>query len=139
MVSNNDSSSSSTSWAGGHAAMVYSAYNTIEAYGNRSSSQNGVLYWPNNWETRYAHLTARTVLGTTTSQDQQAATRASQQVSKPYNYNFYNIDQDSSFYCSQLVYRQFRVLFGIDLNYGGGAVWPSDLLGTGNASTIYTQ
>lgn len=139
MISHNDSSSSSASWAGGHAAIVYSEYNTIEAYGNKSASENGVLYWPNNWEKRYAHFTARTVSSTTTSQDQQAVTRASQQVTKPYNWYFYDIDQDNSFYCSQLVYRQFKVLFGIDLNYGGGAVWPGDLMSTENAVDVYTQ
>jgi uncharacterized protein YycO len=89
MVSMNDSSASSTSFAGGHAGMVYSSQNTVESYGNRSS-QNGVYYYPNNWETRYRSIVARSVNGTTIDQDRQAAVRASQQVGKAYNYNFWD-------------------------------------------------
>jgi uncharacterized protein YycO len=118
--------------------MVYSNLNTIEAYGNRSS-QNGVYYYPNNWETRYKSMTARSTIGTTVDKDKQAALRAAQQVGKPYNYNFWDIDQDNSFYCSQLFYRQFRTLFNINLNDNGGAVWPGDLIATKNATTIYSQ
>jgi uncharacterized protein YycO len=139
MVTYGDSSSSSNEWGGGHAAIVYNAYYTLESYGNRSSAQNGVLYWPNNWETRYQHITARTVSGTTVSQDQQAATRAAQQFKKPYNAILFNINQDNSFYYSQLVYRQFKVLFNIDMSSGFGTVFPSDLLSTTKASTLYTQ
>jgi uncharacterized protein YycO len=138
MVSMNDSSASVTSFAGGHGAMVYSSSNTIESYGNRSSG-NGVYYYPNNWETRYQSMVARSVVGTTVAQDQQAALRASQQVGKSYNYNFWDIDQDNSFYCSQLVYRQFKALFNISLNDNGGAVWPGDLSVTKNATTIYSK
>jgi uncharacterized protein YycO len=138
MVSMNDSSASVTSFAGGHGAMVYSNLNTIEAYGNRSSG-NGVYYYPNNWETRYQNMVARSVSGTTVDQDKQAAIRASQQVGKAYNYNFWDIDQDNSFYCSQLVYRQFKALFNINLNDNGGAVWPGDLSATKNASTVYSK
>jgi len=58
----------------------------------------------NNWYSRYAHVWGRTVSGTTTTQDAQAAARAKQQVGDGYNYNLYNIDQDSSYYCSKLVW-----------------------------------
>lgn len=37
------------------------------------------------------------------------------QLGKPYNKNLFNVDQDDSFYCSQLVYRAYQP-HGINLN-----------------------
>ena len=39
------------------------------------------------------------------------------QVGKPYNLNFLNSESDSSFYCSQLVYKAYQQV-GVDLNTG---------------------
>ncbi|MBI1881866.1 MAG: hypothetical protein HYR94_27140 [Chloroflexi bacterium] len=36
---------------------------------------------------------------------------------KPYNFNFFDSDTESSFYCSQLLYKAY-LLFGINLNTG---------------------
>jgi uncharacterized protein YycO len=137
LIELDSSSSSSFAWAGGHAAMVWNASYTVESFGNKGS-QNGVRYWPNNWTTRYTHFQARTCYGTTIDQDYQAAQLATTEVGKPYNYNFFYINQDSSFYCSQLVWYCFHKLYGIDLN-DGGAVWPVDLTETDQAFTIYSQ
>jgi uncharacterized protein YycO len=137
LVELDSSSSSSLAWAGGHAGMVWNASYTVESFGNKGS-QNGVRYWPNNWTTRYTHFQARTCYDTTFDQDYNAAAMATTEVGKPYNYNFFYINQDSSFYCSQLVWYCFHKLYGIDLN-DGGAVWPVDLVETDKAFTIYSQ
>jgi uncharacterized protein YycO len=124
----------------GHGAMVLSRTQTVEAWGNQSATRNGVQVWPNDWNTgAFAHFLARTALTTTSTQDAQAANRAKAQVGKPYNKDLFSIDQDNSYYCSQLVYRQFKVLFNADLNVGGGAVPPVDLANTQNAVTIYSK
>ncbi|WP_440603932.1 YiiX/YebB-like N1pC/P60 family cysteine hydrolase [Bacillus sp. GB_SG_008] len=133
-----DSGSSSGFVAGGHAGIVYDYYNTVESYGNKGS-KNGVRYWPNNWNTRYSNVIGRTVSGTTASQDAYAAKWASYQIGDPYNWNFWNINQNSSFYCSQLVYRTFQYNYGKNMNYNGGAVWPVDLTKTSVAYTIYVK
>jgi hypothetical protein len=39
------------------------------------------------------------------------------QSGKPYNLNFFNVETEEAFYCSQLVYQAFRQV-GIDLNTG---------------------
>ena len=39
------------------------------------------------------------------------------QVGKPYNLNFFNIETEDAFYCSQLAYQAYRQV-GIDLNTG---------------------
>lgn len=40
-----------------------------------------------------------------------------EQASKPYNFNFFNPDTESAFYCSQLIYKAY-MKFGIDLSNG---------------------
>ncbi len=137
LITLDSASSSSFAWAGGHAGMVWNATNTVESFGNKGSL-NGVRYWPNDWQSRYTHFQARTCYDTTVAQDYNAAAMATSEVGKPYNYNFFYINQDSSFYCSQLVWYCFHKLYGIDLN-DGGAVWPVDLVETNEAYTIYSQ
>jgi len=39
------------------------------------------------------------------------------QVGKPYNLNFFNIEAETAFYCSQLAYKAYQQI-GIDLNTG---------------------
>lgn len=40
-----------------------------------------------------------------------------EQANKPYNFNFFNPDTESAFYCSQLIYKAY-LKFGIDLSNG---------------------
>lgn len=122
----------------GHAAMVLNGSSTLEAFGNQGAANDGVRVWPNDWDSgAFTHFVARSVVGTNTSQDSAAASRAYAQVGKPYNFDLWSIDQDGKYYCSQLVYRQFKYLFGIDLNNEGGPVLPVDLAKTSKAYNIY--
>lgn len=138
-VTSDATSSNSSAWAGGHAAMVYSQYYTIEAWGNQGDALNGVNLWPNNWKTKYNHFEALSLYNTTLSEDQEAGDKAFSYAGwVPYNYNFFNIDQDNSFYCSQLVWYAFEHTAGIDLN-DGGAVWPVDLTQSSETYSFYAQ
>ncbi|WP_322922808.1 YiiX/YebB-like N1pC/P60 family cysteine hydrolase [Paenibacillus campi] len=137
LVTTDTASSASSAWAGGHAAIVYSGYYTIESFGNRGN-ENGVRLWSNDWNTRYSHFQLRSVSGTTAQQDTNAAYAAYSFLNKPYNYNFFNINQTNSFYCSQLVWYVFNNKYNINLN-DGGAVWPVDLTQSPNAYLVYSQ
>ncbi|WP_052330020.1 YiiX/YebB-like N1pC/P60 family cysteine hydrolase [Thermicanus aegyptius] len=137
-VTFDSSSSSLISWAGGHAGIVYNEDYVIESWGNKGDDLNGVHLWPNNWASRYTHMEARTVRSTTVSEDEQAAELAYSYIGKPYNYNFFDIDQDDSFYCSQLVWYVFYHTADVDLN-DGGAVWPVDLSETDESYVIYSK
>ena len=83
-------------------------------------------------------MEARTTYGTTLEEDRLAAVKAASYLGRPYNYNFFYINQDNSFYCSQLVWYSFYKLYGIDLN-DGWAVWPVDLIESPKAYLIYAQ
>ncbi len=139
LVTLDTASSSSSAWAGGHAGMVYSDYYVIESWGNQGEALNGVNLWPNDWDTRYTHMELRSASDTTVSEDEQAADKAfSYAGNTPYNINFFYINQDSSFYCSQLVWYCFYNLFDIDMN-DGGAVWPVDLTESSESYVVYSQ
>ncbi|WP_191089576.1 MULTISPECIES: YiiX/YebB-like N1pC/P60 family cysteine hydrolase [Paenibacillus] len=137
LVTTDTASSSSSTWAGGHAGLVYSSNYVLESFGNKGD-MNGVKLWPNDWDARYEHFQLRTVIGTTLQQDIDLALKAYNHLNKPYNYNFFNINQSSSFYCSQLVYYMFNSMYNINLN-DGGAVWPVDLTQSEHAYVVYSQ
>ncbi|MFT9488343.1 MAG: YiiX/YebB-like N1pC/P60 family cysteine hydrolase [Tepidibacillus sp.] len=137
LVTLDTASSSSSAWAGGHAGLVYNDYFAIESFGNKGD-KNGVNLWPNDWDTRYEHMELRSTNDTTIDEDKQAAEKAYLYIGKPYNYNFFYIDQDDSFYCSQLVWYVFNDLFNINLN-DGGAVWPVDLTESSEAYLVYSK
>jgi uncharacterized protein YycO len=130
------SSSGSLSWAGGHAGISYNNYYTVESWGK--GNKRGVQLWDNDWNIRYTHFEALTTHSTTTEQDAATADKAYSYIGKPYNYNFFNINQSNSFYCSQLVWYAYKHKLNIDLN-DGGAVWPVDLTQTDKAFAVYSQ
>lgn len=48
---------------------------------------------------------------------------------KPYNYNFFNIDQTDSLYCTQLAWLAFRKTpINIDIDKDGGMIFPVDIV-----------
>ncbi|MBA4600985.1 YiiX/YebB-like N1pC/P60 family cysteine hydrolase [Thermoactinomyces mirandus] len=137
LVTLDGTSSGSLSWAGGHAAVVsdLSGY-TVESFGNKGDL-NGVRHWINDWTTRYEKVKGLRVSGASNADYSYAASYARAQIGKPYNYNFFNIETTSSFYCSQLVWRAFYNR-GFDLN-DGWAVWPVDLVESPLTYAFYSQ
>lgn len=125
-------------WAGGHTAIVSNnpAY-TVESFGDKLG-QNGVRYWVNDWRTRYQKVKALWVDGARANDYNYVASYNEAQVGKGYNYNFFNIWTTDHFYCSQLAWRAWYNR-GWDLNFGGLAVWPVDLLRTPYTIAYYSQ
>ena len=119
----------------GHSAIIYSTSTVVEAV------SKGVVLGSNNWNTARKHYRAGTVRTTTTAQDAAAADWAHTQIGKPYNYNFYDMNNRNKFYCSQLVWAAFKDKYGIDLNtsayvfLGLHAIAPTELL-PNNPKTI---
>jgi uncharacterized protein YycO len=134
-----DGTSAGFEWAGGHTGIVSDVPGyVVEAFGNKSLSQNGVRHWVNDWKTRYKKVKALWVKGAKAEDYAYVATYNRQQLGKKYNYNFFNIKTTSRFYCSQLVWRAWYNR-GWDLNYGGSAVWPVDLLRSPHTIAYYSQ
>lgn len=94
----------------GHSAIVYSTTQVVE------SISDGVVFGKNNWNTSKGSCVAVTVSSTSAAQDASAADWCSGKVGLPYNYDYYNMDTRSKFYCSQLVWASFNDNYGIDLN-----------------------
>ncbi len=117
----------------GHAAIIYSSTRVVE------SLSGGVTTGNNNWNKTRKKCYGVTVIGTTTTQDSNAANYCYKQIGKPYNWNYLNVSTRSSFYCSHLVWAAFKDLYGIDLNTGsyGAAVHPMELVNTSRTSKIY--
>lgn len=94
----------------GHSAIVAYNYYTVE------SNSPGVQYLNDQWRYGKKQVYGVTVASTTIKQDIAAADWAFRQLNKPYNYDFYNTDTRSKFYCSQLVWAAFKDTAGVDLN-----------------------
>lgn len=118
----------------GHAGIVYNSATTVESFPN-----GGVGTYSNTWNTRYNTVYGATTLDITDEDDVNAANYAYEQKGKPYNWNFFNPDSDSSFYCSQLVYKAFKDTTGIDINKGGGIVFPIDLIESNKTHIVYSN
>ena len=117
----------------GHAAIVYSKEKAIEA------TSSGVKLGTNNWHKKKS-CWAGNVIKTTDPQDAAVVNWCYKQKGKPYNWSFTNINTRSKFYCSQLVYAGFKDKYGVNLNYGGGIVYPADLLkDTKKTSIVYKK
>lgn len=134
-----DGTSSGFEWAGGHTGIVsnMSGY-VVESYGNQRLGSNGVRHWVNDWKTRYTKVKALWVDGAKANDYTYVAAYNREQIGKAYNYNFFNISTTDRFYCSQLVWRAWYNR-GWDLNYGGSAVWPVDLIKSNHTIAYYSQ
>lgn len=117
----------------GHAGIIYSSTSTVESF-----PSGGVGTYSNNW-TKYNTVYGVTTSGTTVAQDANVANRAYSHRGKAYNYDFTNINTTSKFYCSQLVYEGYRTITGLNLNQGGGIVFPIDLVQSSHTYTIYSK
>jgi uncharacterized protein YycO len=120
----------------GHAAIVYSAGYIVE------SVENGVAISRNNWKTKKKNMAAVTVRDTTIAQDKKVSDWCKSKIGKNYNYNYYDINNNKSYYCSQLIWAGFKKLYNINLNtktYDVGekrAIGPYELV-TKSCSKVY--
>lgn len=119
----------------GHAAIVYSSSRVVE------SLENGVVTGANDWNTSKSTCYGLSVIGTSTSEDKEAANWCYDQLGKPYNWNYFNTSTRDKFYCSQLVWAAFYDNFGIDLSMSafGSAIHPSELVDSSNTNIIYEK
>lgn len=119
----------------GHAAIIYTSTSVVE------SLSDGVVIGRNNWNTTKSQTYGVTVGSTTAAQDEAAANYCYQQRGIQYNYDYYNINTRTAFYCSQLVWAAFKDKYGIDLNTNdyGTAIHPMELVNTSKTSLVYRK
>ncbi|WP_317367997.1 hypothetical protein [uncultured Tyzzerella sp.] len=128
----------------GHAGIIYNATKTIESFPDKFSpkSVNGVYIYDNDWNTRYSNTVyAVNVRGTSQTQDNNAADYSYRryQERKPYNWTFTDTENGAKFYCSQLCYKAFKVMNGVNLNHNGGIVYPIDLVNSSNTYIVWSK
>lgn len=120
----------------GHAAIVYNHYYVIE-----SNPGSGVHKGDNNWwKTR--NITYGLKVHTLSQyQREQVADWCSRKQTLPYNWNFYDVNTRSKFYCSQLVWAGFKDKYNVDLNGGqyGQAIYPPEIINSGYVLRIYIK
>lgn len=94
------------------------------------------------WDLSKNEFYACTVNKITIEEDEKAANYCHRRVGRPYNWNYFDIDTRSKFYCSQLVYSAFKDLFSIDLNTNmfksplGNPIHPYELLSSNKTTVI---
>jgi uncharacterized protein YycO len=138
-VDTGSGSSNSSSWAGGHVAVVYDQYNTLESYGKYSGDLNGVKWWTTDWSTRYTHFKGCIPNGATSTQRNNAGFYALNQYGEPYNMDFWDKWTTDAWYCSQLGWRSwYEQGYDTDSN-GSSAVWPVDVYQSSSLRTLYSQ
>jgi len=139
----------------GHAAMVYNNNNVVEAICGdcrnpvTSALTARVYKKPNDWYKSRVNVTGLSTNGTTVAQDKKAAEWAHGKIGKKYNFNYWDMDTRSTFYCSQLVWAAFKDNYGINMNtpeydftYKGKtyrAIAPTELITTSKSYTLYTK
>ena len=94
----------------GHTAIIYSSGYVIEAL------KNGVVIRRNNWNTTKTNMAAVTVRNSTAKEDAKVSDWCKKQKNKKYNYDYYNMNTNKKYYCSQLIWAGYKNLFKIDLN-----------------------
>lgn len=127
----------------GHAAIVSNtATKTVESFAKSFSpiNKDGVQWYSNTWGSRLKVLMLRPE-GATIAKYKAAATYAQNQVGDPYNWNFANKMTETSFYCSQLVWRAW-LKQGINIETGSFpnvAVTPADLVNSTNTWIVISR
>lgn len=119
----------------GHAAIVYNASKVVE------SLSKGVTTGKNNWYDKKKTCYGVTTYDTTALQDAYVADWCYSQISKKYNYNYFNVNTRKKFYCSQLVWAGYFDKQDIDLDTAlfGWAIHPMELVYTSETYTIYKK
>lgn len=119
----------------GHSAIIHSKNYVVEA------TSKGVVKGKNNWNQVRKTCFGVTVKATTIAQDAKAADWCYKQRSKPYNYNYLNVNTRKKFYCAQLIWAAFKDLYKIDLNmyYFKNAVHPVELINSSKTKIIYRK
>lgn len=119
----------------GHAGIVYNSSTVVE------SLEDGVIARANKWDEYYTTCTGLDVIRTNASQESVVASWAHRQVGKDYNFDFYNVDTRSVFYCSQLVWAAYLDNYGIDLDtdWFGEAIHPAELIITSETTVTYRK
>lgn len=119
----------------GHAAIVWSDKSVIEAV------YNEVKWGKNNWYSTKKTCYGLSVKGTTAKNDRGAANWCREQIGKPYNFNYLDVETRSKFYCSQLVWAAYKDRHGVNLNTSqfGKAVHPMELVKSSKTKMIYKK
>ena len=133
--------SSGSSSIVGHAAIVSNNKSvTIESFAKNYSpiGLDGVQRYSNSWRSRPG---GKILLGNRVSSPQKrqaAASWASSQVGKPYNWNFFNKWDTNSYYCSQLVWRAWLTQ-GNNIDYVtiDSIVTPAELVNSSATVTLW--
>lgn len=119
----------------GHAAIVYSKTTVVEALAQ------GVVSGKNNWTKSKNTCWGLSVTDVTAAQEKKVADWCHSQIGKPYNFNYFNVNTRSKFYCSQLVWAGFKDKYHVDLNTSkyGAAIHPLELVSTDKTMIIYKK
>ena len=124
----------------GHAAIVSNDSNyTIESYAQSWSpiGLDGVQIYDNNWGTSSGSLLVRPY-NATSSQYSTAASFAYGKINLPYNWNFFDKNTTSKYYCSQLVWQAWNSA-GINTETGSipnAIIAPADLVNSSNTYVV---
>jgi len=120
----------------GHAAIVYGAGSPGTVV---ESLLGGVILGTNNWDNYMDTCYGLNVLGTNQTQQNAAADWCYSKRGCDYNPNYLDIYNNSKFYCSQLIWRGYKDLTGINLNtpVWDPAIHPFELINTPNTAILY--
>lgn len=120
----------------GHAAIILNNKEVVEAHPDQ-----GVHTGRNNWNSTRTTVYGLKVHKLSQSQRAEVATWCGRKRTLPYNWNFYDVNTRSKFYCSQLVWAGFKDLYNVDLNGGqyGQAIYPPEMIDSGYVYRIYIK
>lgn len=123
-----------SSWNHGHAGIGGDNGQTIEAYGGV-----GVRIYSNGYNTNWKDCTTGGIYrvnGATTSQYETAKNYAYSKVGTPYSTNL--LDGESTFYCSELVYKAWKEA-GITIGTNVlGLITPNSIMNHNNTILVYS-
>ncbi|GEB34810.1 MULTISPECIES: YiiX/YebB-like N1pC/P60 family cysteine hydrolase [Brevibacillus] len=144
LITLDSGSESSGTFYGGHAAIVSEDSNswTIESFAKGWSPQapkiDGVYWHINDWANRYDTVAGYHVKKASLSDYTDAALYAEDNLYKPYNFNYFDKWDTTSFYCSQIVWRAwYNQGFNLDSD-GGDEVWPEDIANSSKVIPFYS-
>ena len=119
----------------GHAAIVYSQSKVVEAIYNK------VVTGKNDWNKSKNTCWGLYVTDVTENQAKKVADWCYSQRGKPYNFDYYDVNTKSRFYCSQLIWAGFKDKYNVDLNTSqyGVAVHPLELVSSNKTMILYKK